>query len=394
MAAVTSVTPRACPVVASATAATSPSTWVMPATMRPSAPETSAAVPTPAAALAWESSISRVVPRAASALRRARARTSSATTANPRPALPARAASTAAFRASRLVWKAISSMVRMILAVSPLAVRMSAMAVSRRDMAALPASVAWRSSAVVRRAWLAAAALRSVAAVTCCRAVALCWAAVAWRPAWSARSPFSAARHAAASAMPCASSSKPAAWACRARPAPRPNHSAAAPPATRAARPAAAAAPLLPARLRAVAVACSPHSRPTTSPKPSLRVPFRMRHLVFSGAGWPVGWITRQLARSGPHDEDPGRPVPPGFGRHPRPEKAAAIVKSDASGPRRRGAGVLRARGHGLRSGRRSPEPAAQVAGRAGHLCRGRQTPFFPGKSLTSKCRPANVPDP
>ena len=60
---------------------------------------------------------------AASAARMARLRTSSATTANPAPASPARAASTAAFRASRLVWKAISSMVLMILAVSSLARR-------------------------------------------------------------------------------------------------------------------------------------------------------------------------------------------------------------------------------------------------------------------------------
>ena len=45
---------------------------------------------------------------AAPALRWARLRTSVATTAKPRPCSPARAASTAALRASRLVWKAIS----------------------------------------------------------------------------------------------------------------------------------------------------------------------------------------------------------------------------------------------------------------------------------------------
>jgi hypothetical protein len=43
-------------------------------------------------------------------------RTSSATTAKPAPASPARAASTAALRARMLVWKAISSMTLMILA--------------------------------------------------------------------------------------------------------------------------------------------------------------------------------------------------------------------------------------------------------------------------------------
>jgi len=54
--------------------------------------------------------------------------TSSATTANPAPASPARAASTAAFRASKLVWKAISSMVLMIFPVSSLLLLISRMA--------------------------------------------------------------------------------------------------------------------------------------------------------------------------------------------------------------------------------------------------------------------------
>ena len=44
----------------------------------------------------------------------ARLRTSEATTAKPRPASPARAASTAALSASRLVWRAISSMTPMM----------------------------------------------------------------------------------------------------------------------------------------------------------------------------------------------------------------------------------------------------------------------------------------
>ena len=45
----------------------------------------------------------------------ARLLTSSATTANPFPAEPARVASTVAFNASILVWKAISSIVLIIL---------------------------------------------------------------------------------------------------------------------------------------------------------------------------------------------------------------------------------------------------------------------------------------
>ena len=51
---------------------------------------------------------------AASALRPARLRTSLATTAKPRPCSPARAASTAAFRARMLVWKAMPSITLMM----------------------------------------------------------------------------------------------------------------------------------------------------------------------------------------------------------------------------------------------------------------------------------------
>ena len=51
-------------------------------------------------------------------LRSASLRTSAATTANPLPCSPARAASMAAFSASRLVWRAISSMMEILLAIS------------------------------------------------------------------------------------------------------------------------------------------------------------------------------------------------------------------------------------------------------------------------------------
>ena len=51
---------------------------------------------------------------AASLERSASLRTSSATTANPSPCSPARAASMAAFKASRLVWLAISEITWMI----------------------------------------------------------------------------------------------------------------------------------------------------------------------------------------------------------------------------------------------------------------------------------------
>ncbi len=76
------------------------------------------------------SSISVVVSRAACAARCARLRTSSATTAKPAPASPARAASTAAFSARMLVWNAISSIVLMMRETRLLASRMPSIDVS------------------------------------------------------------------------------------------------------------------------------------------------------------------------------------------------------------------------------------------------------------------------
>ena len=72
----------------------------------------------------------------ASALLLARLRTSSATTANPFPAAPARAASTAALRERIFVWNAISSMVLMILLISFEQLLMS-------DMASIMCCIFW-----------------------------------------------------------------------------------------------------------------------------------------------------------------------------------------------------------------------------------------------------------
>src|SRR5271156_2726308 len=97
---------------------------------------------TPVLAFWTDPSISAAVVLAASADRIARFRTSSATTANPLPASPARAASTAALRARRFVWNAISSIVLMILAVLTALFWMSAMAAFILPIAALPLSAA------------------------------------------------------------------------------------------------------------------------------------------------------------------------------------------------------------------------------------------------------------
>ncbi|MNR47800.1 hypothetical protein D3C85_1669490 [compost metagenome] len=73
--------------------------------------------PTSAEPLSTRSTVSPISPLislAALALRCARLRTSPATTAKPRPCSPARAASTAAFSARMLVWKAMPSITPMM----------------------------------------------------------------------------------------------------------------------------------------------------------------------------------------------------------------------------------------------------------------------------------------
>ena len=74
----------------------------------------SAAIFVPAPTFTIESSISSAVSAAADADFAARFLTSSATTANPYPASPALAASTAAFKAKIFVWNAISSITLII----------------------------------------------------------------------------------------------------------------------------------------------------------------------------------------------------------------------------------------------------------------------------------------
>ena len=78
--------------------------------------------------------ISSAVSLDAAAVLPAKLRTSSATTAKPFPALPARAASTAAFRARILVWKAISSIFLTICPISLEVEVISSIAVSMRSI--------------------------------------------------------------------------------------------------------------------------------------------------------------------------------------------------------------------------------------------------------------------
>ena len=90
----------------------------------------SSAILLPFSTAFMEFSISTAVFWEASADLLARFLTSSATTANPLPALPALAASTAAFSARIFVWNAISSIVLMIFPISPEDVLISDIAAS------------------------------------------------------------------------------------------------------------------------------------------------------------------------------------------------------------------------------------------------------------------------
>ena len=87
-------------------AAVSSTPWTILASDSPAFSESWA----PSATRRVDSLISAVISLAAARERSASLRTSSATTANPSPCSPARAASMAAFRASRFVWLAISLM--------------------------------------------------------------------------------------------------------------------------------------------------------------------------------------------------------------------------------------------------------------------------------------------
>ena len=138
-----------------------------------------------------ESSIRAEVSFAASALLAARLLTSSATTAKPFPASPALAASTAAFSARMLVWKAMSSMVLMILEIFSEDLLISCMAVMVSCICTLPrltSSIAWTTRLAAE---LACSAFCFVFSAISSMEAVICWMALAcsvepWARAWLA----------------------------------------------------------------------------------------------------------------------------------------------------------------------------------------------------------------
>src|SRR5664280_2872994 len=106
--------PLACSALALAMSATISATFLIDSTISVSAVPARLTRSTPSLTWPFEFVIRSLMSLAACDERCARLRTSEATTAKPRPASPARAASTAALSASRLVWRAISSITPMM----------------------------------------------------------------------------------------------------------------------------------------------------------------------------------------------------------------------------------------------------------------------------------------
>src|SRR5690606_10140896 len=117
------------------------------------------------------------------------ARTSGATTAKPLPASPARAASTEALSASRLVWKAISSIMPTISLILLAEASIPSMARTTLPITAPPLSAASRATVA---SWLAAAALSAfcftVVVISCIEAavssIEAAWLSVRWARSW------------------------------------------------------------------------------------------------------------------------------------------------------------------------------------------------------------------
>ncbi|OIQ65869.1 hypothetical protein GALL_525680 [mine drainage metagenome] len=113
----------------------------------------------PSAVLLTESVISSLISFAAEAERCARLRTSPATTAKPRPCSPARAASTAAFNARMLVWKAMPSITEMMSSIF-LALLLIALMVLTTSDTTLPPLTAIPEAAIA--SWLACLAFSAL----------------------------------------------------------------------------------------------------------------------------------------------------------------------------------------------------------------------------------------
>ena len=128
----------------------------------------------PTATVPTLASIRPLISLAASALRCARVRTSPATTAKPRPCSPARAASTAAFSARMLVWKAMPSITPMMSPILRLEALIWSMLCTTCCTTAPPRSAACTAVAASWLAWREVSADWCTVAVSCSMLAAVC----------------------------------------------------------------------------------------------------------------------------------------------------------------------------------------------------------------------------
>ena len=140
-----------------------------------------------------EVSIRVLISLAAAAERCARLRTSPATTAKPRPCSPARAASTAAFSARILVWKAMPSIRPMMSTMRVAEALMWPMVSPTRPTASPPRPATFEAATTSPSARTALSVLWPAAAAICARLLAVCSRLAAWASVRLARSPLPAA---------------------------------------------------------------------------------------------------------------------------------------------------------------------------------------------------------
>ena len=114
-----------------------------------------------------DTSISDLTSAEACAALCASRRTSTATTAKPLPASPARAASTEAFSASKLVWKAMSSISPMMLEILPEDCVIRSIASLARCITAPPSAAVWLTSCAFLLACCARFALSDTVEASC-----------------------------------------------------------------------------------------------------------------------------------------------------------------------------------------------------------------------------------
>ena len=175
-----SVIPDNCSVCACAIDSTARATSADPAMICSSELRTVFENSTPRPTRSLADPTSSVVLRAASPERVASARTSCATTANPRPASPARAASTAALSASRLVWNAISSITRTIWPISRAARSISPMECSSPSTAFCAEAASCVPCSVRLRAPSDSSLVRAVCSRSCVTAADISSMLAAW----------------------------------------------------------------------------------------------------------------------------------------------------------------------------------------------------------------------